>query len=98
MNIFIMGDTMNKNKIIYATSNFIFFLPLFFNKLDKRKKYANQGLLILLSWFICYLISLFLGFIGLFWLSKTLDIISYIYPLYLAIKGAYMVYMEKELR
>jgi hypothetical protein len=87
---------MNKEKIIYSVSLFIFFIPLLFKSLPKRKEYANKGLLILISWSICYVISFFLSLLSsniLFYIS---NIITFIYPLYLGIKGTYMVYKEKE--
>ena len=85
-----------KEKIVYATSNFIFFVPLLFTSLSKRKKYANQGLLILLSWFVCYLFSLFLASFSSNFINIIMNIITYTYPLILAIIGAYNVYKEKE--
>ena len=90
------GDNMDKNKIIYASSHFIFFLPLLFSSLNERKYYANKGLLILLSWAICYISSFILHFFMPHFINIVMNIITYVYPLTLAIKGAYMVYKEKE--
>jgi hypothetical protein len=87
---------MNKEKIIYSTSLFIFFIPLLFKSLDKRKEYANKGLLILISWSICYVFSFIISLFSPSFIIFISNIITYTYPLYLAIKGTYMIYKEKE--
>jgi len=86
---------MNKEKIVYSIGHFIFFIPLLFS-LSKRKEYANKGLLILISWSICYVFTFFFSLFLPSIIIKLCNLITYVYPLYLAIKGTYMVYNEKE--
>ena len=59
-------------------------------------KYANKGMLIFISWSICYVFTFISSFIFPTFITKIFEATAYFYPLYLAIKGSYMVYKEKE--